>query len=115
MPRASHLDAPGILHHVMGRGLDQQVIFQDDRTRCVSGHLTESGRLPAELATSARVISVSQNKQRSLVRSVWMRQTVENADSRMSPKNEALPIILTDAYSESATIGTIWKRTPLYA
>ncbi len=30
MPRTARLDAPGVLHHVMGRGLDRQVIFRDD-------------------------------------------------------------------------------------
>jgi putative transposase len=33
MPRGPRLDAPGVLHHVMGRGLDRQVIFRDDRDR----------------------------------------------------------------------------------
>jgi hypothetical protein len=33
MPRSARLDAPGVLHHVMGRGLDRQVIFRDDRVR----------------------------------------------------------------------------------
>jgi len=30
MPRSARLDAPRVLHHVMGRGLDRQVIFRDD-------------------------------------------------------------------------------------
>ncbi len=29
MPRGPRLDAPGVLHHVMARGLDRQVIFRD--------------------------------------------------------------------------------------
>ena len=33
MPRTARLDTPGTLHHVMGRGLDRQVIFRDDRDR----------------------------------------------------------------------------------
>lgn len=33
MPRQPRLDAPGILQHVMGRGLDRQTIFRDDRDR----------------------------------------------------------------------------------
>ncbi len=33
MPRAARLDAPGVLHHVMGRGLDRQIIFRDDKDR----------------------------------------------------------------------------------
>ncbi len=33
MPRGPRLDAPGVLHHVMGRGLDRQRIFRDARDR----------------------------------------------------------------------------------
>lgn len=33
MPRGPRLDAPGVLHHVMARGLDRQTIFRDDRDR----------------------------------------------------------------------------------
>lgn len=33
MPRGPRLDAPGVLHHVMARGLDRQVTFRDDRDR----------------------------------------------------------------------------------
>ena len=33
MPRGPRLDAPGILHHVMARGLDRQVIFRNDADR----------------------------------------------------------------------------------
>ncbi|RPI10788.1 MAG: transposase, partial [Zetaproteobacteria bacterium] len=33
MPRGPRLDAPGTLHHVIVRGLDQQVIFRDERDR----------------------------------------------------------------------------------
>jgi REP element-mobilizing transposase RayT len=33
MPRMARLDAPGVLHHVMGRGLNRQVIFRDDSDR----------------------------------------------------------------------------------
>jgi len=33
MPRGPRLDAPGTLHHVVGRGLDRQRIFRDDRDR----------------------------------------------------------------------------------
>ncbi len=30
MPRQARLDAPGILHHVMVRGLERRPIFRDD-------------------------------------------------------------------------------------
>lgn len=31
MPRLARLDAPGVLHHVMGRGIERRKIFLDDR------------------------------------------------------------------------------------
>ena len=33
MPRSARLDAPGILHHVMGRGIEKKPIFFDDKDR----------------------------------------------------------------------------------
>jgi hypothetical protein len=33
MPRGPRLDAPGVLHHVMARGIERQRIFQDDADR----------------------------------------------------------------------------------
>src|SRR2546423_5079496 len=33
MPRGPRLDAPGVLHHVMARGIDRQLIFRDDQDR----------------------------------------------------------------------------------
>jgi len=33
MPRQARLDAPGVLHHVMVRGLERRVIFRDDADR----------------------------------------------------------------------------------
>ncbi len=33
MPRGPRLDAPGVLHHVMARGMERQRIFQDDADR----------------------------------------------------------------------------------
>ena len=33
MPRSARLDAPGVLHHVMGRGIEKQKIFLDDKDR----------------------------------------------------------------------------------
>jgi len=33
MPRGPRLDAPGVLHHVMVRGIEQRPIFTDDRDR----------------------------------------------------------------------------------
>ncbi len=33
MPRQSRLDAPGVLHHVMGRGIEKREIFFNDADR----------------------------------------------------------------------------------
>jgi REP element-mobilizing transposase RayT len=33
MPRGPRLDAPGVLHHVMVRGIERRAIFQDDADR----------------------------------------------------------------------------------
>ena len=33
MPRLARLDAPGILHHVMGRGIERKTIFTNDTDR----------------------------------------------------------------------------------
>ena len=33
MPRLARLDAPGVLHHVMGRGIEKREIFSDTRDR----------------------------------------------------------------------------------
>ena len=33
MPRSARLDAPGVLHHVMGRGIERRKIFLDDQDR----------------------------------------------------------------------------------
>jgi len=33
MPRGPRLDAPGVLHHVMVRGIERRAIFGDDRER----------------------------------------------------------------------------------
>lgn len=37
MPRGPRLDGPGVLHHVMVRGIEGQLIFRDDgeRADCV--------------------------------------------------------------------------------
>ncbi len=33
MPRGPRLDAPGVLHHVMARGIERRAIFRDDTDR----------------------------------------------------------------------------------
>jgi len=43
MPRQARLDAPGLVHHVMARGIEDQKIFRDDIDRiagawsCIAG------------------------------------------------------------------------------
>ncbi len=49
MPRGPRLDAPGVLHHVMARGIDRQPIFLDDRDR------DDFVRRVAALATAGKV------------------------------------------------------------
>jgi putative transposase len=47
MPRSARLDAPGVLHHVMGRGIEKRAIFRtdEDRNDFLSrlGYLAEGG------------------------------------------------------------------------
>ncbi len=33
MPRKSRIDAPGVLHHIIARGIERRKIFQDDHDR----------------------------------------------------------------------------------
>ena len=33
MPRLARLDAPGVLHHIIVRGIERRVIFRDDFDR----------------------------------------------------------------------------------
>jgi REP-associated tyrosine transposase len=33
MPRQARLDAPGVLHHVMVRGIERRALFRDDADR----------------------------------------------------------------------------------
>ena len=33
MPRLARLDAPGLLQHVMARGIERGALFKDDRDR----------------------------------------------------------------------------------
>lgn len=33
MPRQARLDAPGVLQHIMARGIERREIFKDDKDR----------------------------------------------------------------------------------
>ena len=50
MPRQARLDAPGVLHHVMARGIERRRIFFDDRDR------DDFLRRLSELATSTALV-----------------------------------------------------------
>ena len=40
MPRLARLDAPGVLHHVIIRGIERRAVFKDDKDVIYSkGHL----------------------------------------------------------------------------
>ena len=49
MPRQARLDAPGILQHVIIKGLEGKRIFADDKDR--SDFITRTGDLALELET----------------------------------------------------------------
>jgi hypothetical protein len=47
MPRKARIDAPGALHHIIIRGIEQKAIFKDDSDREIflerlGAHLSES-------------------------------------------------------------------------
>lgn len=47
MPRGAQLDAPGVLHHVMVRGIERRPIFQDGRGRTdFVARLADLGGIP---------------------------------------------------------------------
>ena len=49
MPRGPRLDAPGVLQHVMARGIERRLLFRDDEDRedfmCRVAVLAEAGAL----------------------------------------------------------------------
>ncbi len=50
MPRRSRIDAPGALHHIIGRGSDRQRIFTDDADR--DNFLDRLGNILSETQTA---------------------------------------------------------------
>jgi len=50
MPRLARLDAPGVLHHIIIRGIERRKIFRDDRDR--ENFLERLGRLLMETKTA---------------------------------------------------------------
>jgi REP element-mobilizing transposase RayT len=49
MPRRSRIDAPGALHHIIARGIEERKIFQDDPDR--NDFLERLGRILKETKT----------------------------------------------------------------
>ena len=49
MPRLARLDAPGVLHHIIVRGIERRAIFRDDCDR--DGFLERLDRLISETKT----------------------------------------------------------------
>ncbi len=49
MPRQARIDAPGALHHILIRGIEQRDIFKDDKDR--ADFLERLSKLLQELAT----------------------------------------------------------------
>jgi hypothetical protein len=47
MPRKLRIDAPGALHHIIGRGIERRGIFRNDRDR--EDFLEPTGIAPAEV------------------------------------------------------------------
>lgn len=50
MPRSARLDAPGVLHHIIIRGIERRVIFKDDEDR--EDFLSRLGKLLPATKTS---------------------------------------------------------------
>ncbi len=59
MPRGPGLDAPGVLHHMMGRGLEWHPLFRDARDRAdfIARRAARAVSLP--MARVARALGIS--------------------------------------------------------
>ena len=66
MPRQPRLDAPGILHHVMVRGLERRIIFRDDADR--ADFVARVARLAEEGAWTVYAWALLPNHAHLLVR-----------------------------------------------
>ncbi|MFZ5862255.1 MAG: transposase [Nitrospirota bacterium] len=67
MPRCARLDAPGLLHHVIARGIERRVIFSDDGDR--ANFLQRLARLLPETGTTCLAWCLLSNHLHLLVRS----------------------------------------------
>lgn len=67
MPRSARLDAPGILHHVIIRGIERRKIFRDDKDR--DNFLERLGELVPETKTACYAWALLHNHAHFLFRS----------------------------------------------
>ena len=67
MPRQARLDAPGTLHHVMIRGIEQRRIVDDDRDR--QNLVSRMGRIATETQISIYAWALLPNHAHILLRS----------------------------------------------
>ncbi len=67
MPRRARIDAPGILHHVMVRGIERRRIVKDDRDR--SDFVSRMQRLAVETDTAIYAWALLSNHAHLLLRS----------------------------------------------
>ena len=58
MPRQARLDAPGVLQHIMARGIERRKIFWDNKDRKVP----EVGDRKSEVRKHLRIYQVYDNK-----------------------------------------------------
>jgi REP element-mobilizing transposase RayT len=66
MPRLARLDAPGVLHHIIIRGIERRKIFRDDRDR--ENFLERLGRLLPETKTGCYAWAFLENHAHFLLR-----------------------------------------------
>jgi len=67
MPRQARLDAPGTLHHVMVRGIEQRKIVRDDKDR--EAFVRRLGETAQQTGTSVYAWALLDNHAHLLVRS----------------------------------------------
>ncbi|RJQ51161.1 MAG: transposase, partial [Desulfobacteraceae bacterium] len=67
MPRSARLDAPGVLHHIVIRGIERRAIFEDDHDH--QGFLERLERLILESKTVCYAWVLMSNHAHFLLRS----------------------------------------------
>lgn len=67
MPRGPRIDAPGFLHHVMGRGIEKRKIYQDDADR--DEFLKKVGSIATQTTTPIYAFALMPNHFHLLIRS----------------------------------------------